>query len=165
MCFCWPCFAAEPRTEHTFRLTEGEAAPAATLEDVRWMAGSWAGTAFGETFEEVWNPPSAGTMVGMFKLFDGEEVAFYELMLLSVEDGTLSLKVKHFNPDFTAWEDKPDYVDFRLVKLEKDAVHFSGLSFYRRSDDRIDGYIVMRDDAGVSEHELVYRRTTVSPDT
>jgi hypothetical protein len=116
------------------------------------------GTAFEETFEEVWNPPSAGSMVGLFKLIGDEGVEFYELMLLTVDDGTLSLKVKHFNPDFTAWEEKGDFVDFRLVKLEPNAIHFAGLSFYKRDDSGFDAYIVFRSDGGVREEKLVYNR-------
>ncbi|MBT8077970.1 MAG: hypothetical protein KJO31_05300 [Gammaproteobacteria bacterium] len=149
---------AEPRTEHTYTVADGEQRPAATLADAHWLVGSWTGTAFGQRFEEVWNAPSAGSMVGMFKLFDGDEVSFYEILLLTVEDGTLSLKVKHFNPDFSAWEDKADYVNFRLAKLEDDALHFSGISFYRRDDDRIDGYIVMRNGEDITEHKLTYER-------
>lgn len=150
--------AQSPRTEHTFQL-DGDTRPQATLTQVAWLAGSWEGEAFGERFEEVWNPASGGSMVGMFKLMNGDDVGFYELMLLVEEEGSLSLKVKHFNPDFSAWEDKKDYVDFKLVKVEPDAVHFSGLSFYRRGDDAIDGYIVMRtNDGAISEEKLVYRR-------
>ena len=151
-------FAVEPRTEHTFRLSDGEEHPAATIEDAAWLVGSWTGTAFGQKFEEVWNPPTAGSMVGLFKLYGDDGVAFYEILLMTVEDGTLSLKVKHFNPDFTAWEEKGDYVDFRLVKKEPNALHFSGLSFYRRGDNRIDGYIVMRSAGELSEHHLKYER-------
>jgi len=156
--FATPLWAAEPKTEHTFQLEPGEERPAATIEDASWLVGSWAGTAFGQRFEEVWNPPSAGTMVGFFKLLGDEGVAFYELLLLSVEDGSLSLKVKHFNPDFTAWEEKADYVNFRLVKIEDEALHFGGLSFYKRGDDAIDGYIVMKNGDEVTEHHLEYRR-------
>jgi hypothetical protein len=150
--------AAEPRTENTYQLVEGESPPAATLEDALWLVGAWKGTAFGQQFEENWNPPSAGSMVGMFKLMDGDEVSFYELLLLTVEDGTLSLKVKHFSPDFTAWEEKGDFIDFRLVKLGEDELHFSGISFYRRSEDAMDGYIVMRNADGIREEPLVYKR-------
>jgi hypothetical protein len=156
-CGSW-AVAAEPFTEHTFRLADGEAAPAATLEDVGWLVGDWVGTAFGQTFEEVWNPPSADSMVGLFKLIGNEGVQFYELMPLTVDDGTLSLKVKHFNPDFTAWEEKGDFVDFRLVKLEPNAIHFSGLSFYKRDDTGFDGYIVLRNASGIREEKLVYTR-------
>ena len=153
--FAWP---AEPRTEHTWQLADGESRPAATLEDAAWLTGSWTGTAFGQRFEEVWNPPSAGSMVGFFKLFDDDGIAFYELLLMTVEDGTLSLKVKHFNADFTAWEDKGDYVNFRLVRKEPDALHFGGISFYRRDENTIDGYIVMKNGEDISEHHLSYRR-------
>jgi hypothetical protein len=136
----WPALSAavEPRTEHTFQLSEGEARPQATLEDAAWLAGSWSGTAFGKSFEQV---------------------SFYEILLITVEDDTLSLKVKHFSADFTAWEDKPDFVNFRLVKLEENALHFAGLSFYRRDDDHIDGYIVMKNAEGVTENPLSYTRT------
>jgi len=152
------CLGAEPRTEHTYRLAEGEERPAATLEAASFLVGNWVGTAFGERAEETWSEPTGGTMVGTFKLFSGDEPAMYEIMLLSVEDGTLSLKVKHFNPDFTAWEDKPDYVNFKLVAYSEGELHFGGLSFYRRDDDRIDGYIVMRSGDEVSEVPMVYER-------
>lgn len=151
-------WSAEARTEHTYQLESGETRPAATLDDASWLVGSWSGTAFGEQFEAVWNAPSAGTMVGLFKLYGDDGVAFYEILLLSVADGTLSLKVKHFSAEFTAWEDKEDYVNFRLVKKEDDALHFGGLSFYRRSDDLIDGYIVMRNGENTTEHHLKYVR-------
>ena len=152
------CPAAEPRTENTYKLGEGEERPAATLEAASFLVGNWVGTAFGERAEESWSEPTGGTMVGTFKLFDGDEPAMYEIMLLSVEDGTLSLKVKHFNPDFTAWEDKPDYVNFRLVAFSEGELHFGGLSFYRRDDDRLDGFIVMRSGDEVTEHRMIYER-------
>jgi len=150
--------ATEPRTEHTYKLADGEVRPVATLADAALLVGSWEGTAFGGRFEEVWNPPSAGSMVGMFKFFDGDEVAFYEILLMTVVEGTLSLKVKHFSADFTAWEEKDDFVEFRLVKIEDDALHFGGISFYKRGDDAMDGYIVMKNAEGIREEPLVYRR-------
>ena len=91
-------------------------------------------------------------------LFSDDGVTFYEIMLLTVEDGTLSLKVKHFSPDFTAWEEKADYVEFRLVAIEDDALHFGGLSFYRRGPDTMDAWIVMKNDQGIREEKLVFRR-------
>jgi len=145
-------------TEHIYRLDDPDARPAAKIDDVHWLVGNWLGEGFGNTFEEVWNPPSGGSMVGMFKLLDDGEVSFYEILLLVEEEGSLSLKVKHFNPDFSAWEDREDYVNFRLVAIEEDAIHFSGLSFYRLGPDRIDGYIAMKNADGVREEKLVYRR-------
>jgi len=150
--------AQSQRTEHTFKLDDTENRPAATLDDVSWLVGNWSGEAFGNTFEEGWNPPSAGSMIGFFKLMDGDNVVFYELLLLVEEEGSLSLKVKHFSADFTAWEDKPDYVTFRYVTSDDDAIHFSGISFYRIDDDTMHGYIVFHNGDDVREEKLVYRR-------
>jgi len=150
--------AQSQHTEHTFKLNDPGNRPAATLEDVSWLVGNWSGEAFGSSFEEGWNPPSAGSMIGFFKLMDGDAVVFYELLLLVEEEGSLSLKVKHFNADFTAWEEKADYVTFRYVKSDEDAIHFSGISFYRVDDDTLNAYIVMRSGDEVREEKLVYRR-------
>lgn len=154
-------WAATLRTEHTYQLEEDEARPTATLDDASLLIGFWGGTGFGQKIEETWNPPSAGSMVGLFKLYGDDGVTLYEILLLTVEDGTLSLKVKHFNADFTAWEDKEDFINFRLVKLEEDALHFGGLSFYRNGDDKLDGYIVMRNGEELTEHHLQYTRLIV----
>lgn len=150
--------AQSPRTEHTLQLDDPDSRPPATLADVAWLVGSWTGEAFGGTFEEVWNPPSAGSMVGLFKMMNGNDVSFYEIMLLVEEEGSLSLKVKHFHADFTAWEEKDDYVRFRFIRAGEDAVHFSGISFYRISDDEIHGYLALRNEEKVWEEKLVYQR-------
>jgi hypothetical protein len=151
--------AQSPRTAHTFKLDAPDARPPATLDDVSWLVGSWTGEAFGGSFEEVWNPPSAGSMIGLFKLMTADgEVSFYELLLLVEEEGSLSLKVKHFNPDFTAWEDKAEHVNFRFIKAGDDAIHFSGISFYRVSDTEMHAYLVLRSGDDIREEKLVYRR-------
>lgn len=153
-----PAWSAQPRTEHTFALAAGEERPRATLDDASWLVGAWEGTAFGQRFEEVWNAPSAGSMMGMFKLYEGEQVVMYEILTITIEEGSLSMKVKHFNEDFTAWEDKGDFVNFRLVALESDALHFGGISFYRKGPDRIEAYIVMKEKGGIKEYPLSYQR-------
>lgn len=150
--------ALEPRTEHTYRLGEGEAPPEVTLQDVAWLAGSWRGDAFGKTFEAVWNPPSADSMVGLFKLIDGDTVDFYELLTIAEIDGRLGMRVKHFSRDFVAWEAEDDFVFFELIGVEPDALHFGGISFYRKGEDAMEAFIVFRRDEGVSEEKLTYRR-------
>ena len=151
--------AQSQRTEHTFKLDDPDARPAGTLDDASWLVGSWSGPAFGAMAEEVWNAPSAGSMVGMFKVYKDETVIFYELIILVEEEGSLALKVKHFNADFTAWETKEDYVNFRLVSVEEDALHFTGLSFYRINDDLLHVYIALTNNGETTEHKLIYNRT------
>ena len=151
--------AQDQLTEHTFQLNESSE-PIGSLADVTWLVGSWQGTAFGSQFEEVWNPASVGSMVGMFKLYDSDKgVNFYELMLIKEVDKSLELWVKHFSADFKAWEEKADFVKFKLVKIEDKAVHFSGLSFYQKGQDKIDAYIALKNKDGTrTEHPINYRR-------
>ncbi len=146
------------RTEHTFSLAEGASPPATTAVDAAWLVGRWEGVAFGQRFEQYWSEPSVGSMLGTFKLIGDEGVQFYELLEIAVSEGRLGLKVKHFSSDFIAWEDKPDYVHFKLVAVEPDALHFSGISFYRRGPDNIEAYLVMREGDALREEKLVYSR-------
>ena len=154
--------AQEQLTENTYHLSKEAPLGKGKLKDVDWLVGSWNGSAFGSQFEEVWNPASAGSMVGMWKLFDEEKgVNFYELMVLKEEGEGLVLLVKHFGADFIAWEDKEDFVKFRLIKVEEKAVHFSGLSFYQKGQDKIDGFIVMNHkDGSKTEHKISYKRVS-----
>jgi hypothetical protein len=152
--------AQSQKTEHTFGLDDPTKRPAATLDQVAWLAGSWTGTAFGQQLEEVWNPPSAGSMVGMFKLYDETKgVNFYELMLIVEQENSLSLLVKHFSKDFVSWEDRDDHINFKLVRIEPDAIHFSGLSFYRTTAQTMDVYLAMRlKDGSIREEHMVFNR-------
>ena len=153
-------FGQDKNTEHTYKLNDPTQRPEAQLEQVAWLAGSWEGTAFGKQFEEVWNPPSAGSMVGLFKLFDPEKgVDFYEIMLIVEQENSLSLLVKHFTQDFVSWETKEDHINFKLVAIEDDAIHFSGLSFYRISDDEMHAYLALRmKDESLKEEQLIFKR-------
>ncbi len=155
-----PVSAQEKNTDHTYKLADKSIRPQARIEEVSWLVGSWTGTAFGKQFEEVWNPPSVGTMVGFFKLYDEEKgVDFYELLLIKEVEGSLSLLVKHFDAEFNSWEEKSDYVDFKLVAIKENEIHFSGLSFYRKNEKEITGYIALRmKDGSVTEKELLYKR-------
>ncbi len=153
-----PVMAQSSNTEHTFKLDNPGSTPRATLRDMSWLVGAWSGPAMGGTAEEVWSPPSAGTMVGSFKLTKDGEILFYEFMLLVEEQGSLILKLKHFNADFTAWEDKADYIRFPFIRADDDAVHFSGLSFYQVSPDELHVYVALRDGQDVEEEKLIYIR-------
>lgn len=147
-------------TEHTFKLGPQQEADLVTLDALHWLVGSWRGEAFGSSIEETWNAPSAGSMVGLFKVMNDDDVEFYELLtIVKSDEGGLEMRVKHFSADFSAWEDKDDFIRFRLLSADDAAIHFAGLSFYRRGNNEIDGFIAMRDKAGVLQEErLSYRR-------
>ena len=151
------CLSQDYTTKNVMTLGDAQS-PEATIDDVSWIQGYWTGAIFGDRFEEIWSPPVNGTMMGSFKHLDGENVNFYELMTLSAQNGQIVMKVKHFHAEFTAWEDKPDYVQFPLIGVTDDALHFHGMSFYRRTPDHLQAYLVMRSGDSVREIPLEYHR-------
>ncbi len=149
---CFPVIA-----QHTIKL-DGKASPKASLKDVAWIAGSWKGEAFGGITEEVWTAPLGDSMMGSFKLVVDGKVQFYELCQIREENGSLVLRLKHFNGDLTAWEEKNETVDFLLVKLEKDAAYFEDFTVQRISKNQINMYVMVSNEGEESEVEFKYYR-------
>jgi len=153
--------AAEGSTPNTRKLQPGAERPQAKVEQVAWIAGHWRGPAFGGTSEEFWTEPSGGAMLGMFRSLgpDGE-VRFYELFTLGEDDeGSLSVRLKHFNPDMTGWEEKDEMVTFPLVAISDDTAWFSGLTFRRAGPDEMHVHLALRSkDGSVREETFRYTR-------
>ena len=133
--------SAEAQTETRIG-EEGFVSPPATLDQMDWLIGQWAGEGIGGApAMESWLPPTGGTMVGTFVQEREDEdgptkIMFTEHMYLSEADGTLVLKLKHFNADLTGWEEKDDMLTFRLVAIEECAAYFNALTLRCADKDR-----------------------------
>jgi hypothetical protein len=148
----------ERETANTLRAPAGSVGPPATLEAMKWLVGHWKGTGLGGVSEEIWSEPAGGVMMGMYRLVVNGKPSFYEFIHLAEENGSLVMKLKHFNADLTAWEEKERFVTFRLVKLGANEAYFSGLTL-RRSVDRLQVFLALRDKEGkVREEEFRMER-------
>ena len=152
-------YAQARYTENTLALETGTPPPAATLDDISWLEGHWTGEAFGGLAEEIWSAPRGGSMMGMYRHIDGASVSMYEILALVEESGSLVLKLKHFNPDLTGWEEKNEVRAFPLVKREAEKLYFDGMTFERLGPDEIRVFLAidMRD-GSVHEELFNYRR-------
>lgn len=149
----------DPEPSQVRSLSAGTKSPPASIEQIEWIAGNWQGDAMGGTFEETWNAPSSGTMVGMFKFAQEHDVKFYELQTIAPQGDSLILRVKHFGPDLVGWEEKERSVEFPLVKIEKDEAFFDGLTYRRISADEMHIYVRIGGENGkVEEVKFVCRR-------
>ncbi len=154
-------FAQSQNTAHTLKLDHRENMPAATINDVAWIAGHYQGEAFGGICEEVWMPPFGGSMMGMFRMVQGDTIVFYEFFTITEESNSLNLKLKHFHPDLKGWEEKDEFVSFPLVRLTKDTAFFDGLTFQKLDQNTIQVYLALRHDGEISETEFKYHRQRV----
>jgi hypothetical protein len=131
---------------------------AATIDDAAWLAGRWVGEGFGGQMEESWAPPVGGQMIGHFRHWRDGQPQFYEFMVMDVVEGGVRMRLKHFNPDYTAWEDRETWTTFEPVSVSSDAIIFDGLAIRRESEDRIVMTIRIRDGGTVNEHILRFQR-------
>lgn len=137
---------------------EGFVSPPATIADAAWLIGQWSGTGIGGAeAHESWLAPSGTTMVGTFvqELAEGS-IMFTEHMYLMEQDGSLVVKLKHFNPDLTGWEDKDGMVTFRLLAVEPCALYFNALTYRCDGDGGMVVAVRMKSDKPEPQ-ELVFR--------
>jgi len=133
-------------------------AHAQTIDDAAWLAGRWVGEGFGGQMEEAWAPPVGGQMVGHFRYWREGQPQFYEIMLMDVAEGGVRMRVKHFNPDFTAWEDRGEWVTFEPVSAGPEALIFNGFEIRREGADRIIMTIRIRRGETVTSEILRFQR-------
>ena len=147
--------AVAAQESRTLRLGD-QPSPPAKVDMMAWLAGRWTGEGMGGLNDEIWSDPRDGVMMGMFRHLKQDKVVFYEFLMLVEEKGTVVLKLKHFNPDFSGWEEKTATVNFPLVKVEERAVHFNGLSFIREAADTLRIYLALRDSKTGQTREEVF---------
>jgi hypothetical protein len=155
--FCDASRAAEVMTPNTVRLAPGENSPCAAIELMAWIAGTWRGVAAGAESEEIWSMPNAGTMLGMYRMTRDARPVFYELLALTEESGSLVLRLKHFHPDLTGWEERADSVTMPLVAVREDRIYFEGLTFEPQADDGLTIYVAIEDQTTGNIREEVFR--------
>lgn len=157
---CWVLAAFLPSVyaSETLTLAPGQASPKANIEQLSWLAGHWQGEALGGVVEEHWAPPSAGSMVGSFKLSANGKVKFYEIEIIREVGDSLVLQLKHFHHDLKGWEEKDQTVDFALVKMEDNAAYFEGFTIRKVSDDEMHMFVVFSREPELKEASFKYKR-------
>lgn len=118
------------------RLGDNES-PQANLGQLSWLVGSWRGTGLGGESHEAWLPAAHDQMAGIFHQSRDGNLLFYEILQFVPRDGSLVLRLKHFNGDLSGWEDNSaeSAIEFPLVAIEENAAYFSGLTYQRVGED------------------------------
>jgi len=99
------------------------------VEKLSWLEGYWTTEKWGGTIDEYWSAPGGNSIIGMFRLYNDEGIQFTEHCIIPEYDGKLFLKLRHFNPDFTGWEEKDQFVEFPFVEMGEYFIQFDGLRY------------------------------------
>lgn len=94
-----------------------------SLDDLAFLEGHWRG---GDdfVFEEIWNGAEGGVMTGMARGVSNGQLAVLEYIVASEEEDAVVMRFKHFNRDYSTWEES-DPIVLLLTDAEKNDVTFS----------------------------------------
>jgi uncharacterized protein DUF6265 len=100
----------------------------ATLDQVAWIAGPWAGTLGDRKIEQHWMAPDANSMVAMYRSIQKDRATLYELLAIEQDGESLSLRIKHFapGPGLAGREAKDESNDHALVRVDGRTAVFEG---------------------------------------
>lgn len=145
-------------SQNTLKLVDGAKSPPAKIGEMAWLTGYWQGPGMGGHCEEAWGQPIGDRMLGWFSLRKEGGLVLSEAMTLVEHDGSLMLRVKHFDPEFVGWENRDGFMSFPLVKLGEQEAYFQGLTF-RRTGSGLNIYLVVGGPEKKTEFEFKMTRT------
>ena len=126
------------------------------INNFAWLAGHWQGDGFGGQSVEIWSPPSAGTMMGMYQHSQQGKVIFYEFFIIKEEADGFKLKLKHFTSELIGWEEKDKYVTFPLLSLSPTRIEFDGLIMEKIDNDKIQVTVQIQQKNGEIKKEVFH---------
>lgn len=136
-----------------------------TSEEIPWrepaqkLLGCWEGEGLGGQVYECWMPGPGGRVTGTFQLVQDGEQAFSEILIIDDFGEGPEMRLKHFYGDLKGWEEKDDFVTFKLKEARDDALVFGGLTITFEGDDRLLMDLRMKTSSGVQTMSFTYDRT------
>jgi hypothetical protein len=116
-----------------------------TLQDLSWMAGSWANSATPERAQERWSLAPDGVLMGLAWEFPAGKNGFAEVMTVRADGASIAMFLRHFDGALSkAWEERDAPMVFTAANCERDSVVFDGQRehsgehmSYRRTGDKL----------------------------
>lgn len=102
------------------------AGPAATIEDVAWLTGNYAGALGPNVLEENWIKAEGASIAAMVRMTGNGGTSMFEMITIEEVDGSLVLHIQQFNPGFVPRTASPQKME--LMAIEDNHVHFKAVS-------------------------------------
>ncbi len=145
-------FTLSCKAQNTLHYNDEKGSPKATLNDLKWLSGNWKGASEMGNFEENWSEASAKSMLFSFKMWNDNEVFFYEIGHIVEKDKSLILELKHFDKELKGWEKQDEKESFRLVKIDGTKFYFDKITYEKIDDNHMIVYVLMEE----SGEELIF---------
>lgn len=102
------------------------AGPAATIDQLAWMTGNYAGALGPNQLEENWIKPEGGSIAAMVRMTGEAGTSMFEMITIEEVDGSLVLNIQQFNAGFVPRTPTPQKME--LAMIADNHVHFTAVS-------------------------------------
>ena len=96
---------------------------AASIADLAWMTGTYAGAVGPGELEENWTVPKAGSIQAVVRMTGGGATSMVELIVIEEEDDTLMLRLQQWDPGMKPRTEAPTVM--KLAELGENTVTFA----------------------------------------
>lgn len=107
-----------------------------SITELGWMEGHWVTDSSGGLTEEIWMAPTGGSMVGSFRWVVPEQMHVLEFLVIEESADGVFLRFKHFDPDYSTWEEDAANT-YRLEDVEPGRAVFVNVDWNGRVPQRM----------------------------
>lgn len=143
-------------------LSGSAVAAEASIEQLDWMTGNWAGQLGPNQLEENWIATEGGSIAAMVRMTGNGGTSMFEMITIEEVDGSLVLNIQQWDPGFEPRTDGPQTMELREItdnSVMFDAVSEGGMAALGYSHPDEDTFIIHieRPDGSQSQIELQRR--------
>ncbi|MDA0929551.1 MAG: DUF6265 family protein [Proteobacteria bacterium] len=102
------------------------AGPAATIDQLDWMTGNWAGQLGPNQLEENWIATEGGSIAAMVRMTGGGSTSMFEMITIEEVDGSLVLNIQQWDPGFKPRTTVPQTME--LEEITANSVKFRAVT-------------------------------------
>jgi hypothetical protein len=102
------------------------AGPAATIDQLDWMTGNWAGQLGPNQLEENWIATEGGSIAAMVRMTGGGSTSMFEMITIEEVDGSLVLNIQQWDPGFKPRTAAPQTME--LEEITANSVKFRAVT-------------------------------------
>lgn len=102
------------------------AGPAATIDELSWMTGTWAVPFGPNTLEENWITPKDGAISAIVRMSGNGTTSMYEVIVIEEKDGSLEMSIQQWGPGFTPQSEQAQKME--LTEIGENMVRFTALT-------------------------------------
>jgi hypothetical protein len=110
----------------TFVANSAFAGPPASIEQLGWMTGNWAGMLGPNQLEENWISTEGSSLAAMVRMTGGEATSMFEMITIEEVDGSLVLHIQQWDPGFQPRSEAPQKME--LEEITANSVKFKAVS-------------------------------------